>query len=80
MLTVYLTCPFADRAKTRHEFMKRLHLRYKEEGIEMPSPSRTLTTQPDEPLRVVIGDPTGAPAPAGGAQAAVEGREEVPGT
>ena len=55
LLSVYLPCPFADRIEVRHEFMKRVHRRYEEEGIEMPSPSRTLNTQPDEPLRVVLG-------------------------
>jgi hypothetical protein len=59
--------------------MKRLHLRYEEEGIEMPSPSRTLNTQPDEPLRIILSDTQSTLATGVGAQAtvAVEGREEV---
>jgi small-conductance mechanosensitive channel len=78
MLTVYLTCSFADRVQTRHEFMKRLHRRYEEDGIEMPSPSRTLNTQPDEPLRIILGS-TQSTLDLGAsvqATAAVEGGEE----
>lgn len=71
LFTVYLTCPFADRFEVRHAFLKRLHHRYEEEGIEIPRPGRILSTQPDEPLRVVLGDPGSAPAK--------EGRGEVPG-
>ena len=79
LLTVYLTCPFADRVQTRHEVVKRLHRRYEEEGIEMPSPSRTLNTQPDEPLRIILDNAQSALAPGVGTQtmATVEGREEV---
>jgi len=81
LFTVYLTCPVADRFQVRHAFLKRLHLRYQEEGIEIPRPGRILSTQPDEPLRVVLGDPEDAPARAVGVQAtpAKEGNGEVPG-
>lgn len=33
---------FADQYLVKHEFIKRLHKRYKEEGIEIPFPVRTL--------------------------------------
>jgi small-conductance mechanosensitive channel len=33
---------FTDQGPVRHDFIKRLHQRYKEEGIEIPFPIRTL--------------------------------------
>jgi small-conductance mechanosensitive channel len=40
-LTVFLRVnEFLDQHIIRHEFIKRLHKRYQEEGIEIPFPSR----------------------------------------
>ena len=33
---------FLDQRLVKHEFIKRLHKRYREEGIEIPLPSRTV--------------------------------------
>jgi len=33
---------YVDRYLVTHEFIKRLHKRYKEEGIEIPFPIRTV--------------------------------------
>ena len=37
---------FADQYKLKHEFIKSLHVRYREEGIEIPFPIRTVYTKP----------------------------------
>ncbi len=37
----------------RHEFIKRLHQRYNDEGIVIPFPIRTLHTQPGQPVLLV---------------------------
>ena len=34
----------------KHEFIKRLHARYKTEGIEIPFPQRTLSTRGPLPI------------------------------
>ena len=47
---------FADQNLIRHEFVKRLHRRYQEEGIVMPFPIRTLHTLPHKPLAVACRD------------------------
>jgi len=36
---------FADQYKLKHEFIKQLHVRYREEGIEIPFPIRTVYTK-----------------------------------
>lgn len=42
-LTVFLRVnEFFDQRLVKHEFIKRLHKRYREEGIEIPFPSRTV--------------------------------------
>lgn len=47
--TVYLLClDFMDRIPIQHEFIKRLHKRYAEEGIEMPFPTMELHTPKDK--------------------------------
>lgn len=38
---------FVDQYLLKHEFIKRLHRRYHEEGIEIPFPIRTVVMQPD---------------------------------
>jgi small-conductance mechanosensitive channel len=36
---------FSDQYRIKHEFIKRLHRRYREEGIRIPSPVRTVALQ-----------------------------------
>ncbi len=36
---------FSDQYRIKHEFIKRLHRRYREEGIRIPSPARTVAIQ-----------------------------------
>ncbi|MFG3280967.1 mechanosensitive ion channel family protein [Streptomyces sp. NPDC048111] len=46
---------FSDQYRIKHEFIKRLHRRYRAEGISIPAPARTVSLQQDD---------AGAPAPA----------------
>lgn len=49
--TVYLCCQnYVDRNLVQHEFIKQLHKRYAQEGIEMPFPTLELYTSSDEPF------------------------------
>ncbi len=43
---------FVDQYLIKHEFVKRLHARYRTEGIVIPFPIRTLHTEPANPLMV----------------------------
>ncbi|MGW3730114.1 mechanosensitive ion channel family protein, partial [Streptomyces sp. NPDC000851] len=36
---------FSDQFRIKHEFIKRLHRRYREEGIRIPAPTRTVAIQ-----------------------------------
>ncbi|MFF7970298.1 mechanosensitive ion channel domain-containing protein [Streptomyces sp. NPDC007905] len=36
---------FSDQYRVKHEFIKRLHRRYREEGIRIPAPTRTVALQ-----------------------------------
>ncbi|MFJ7152432.1 mechanosensitive ion channel family protein [Streptomyces sp. NPDC100445] len=36
---------FSDQYRIKHEFIKRLHRRYREEGIRVPAPTRTVALQ-----------------------------------
>lgn len=36
---------FSDQYRIKHEFIKRLHLRYRQEGISIPAPARTVALQ-----------------------------------
>ncbi|MFI1761023.1 mechanosensitive ion channel family protein [Streptomyces sp. NPDC020800] len=36
---------FSDQYRIKHEFIKRLHRRYREEGIHIPAPARTVALQ-----------------------------------
>jgi small-conductance mechanosensitive channel len=36
---------FSDQFRIKHEFIKRLHKRYREEGIRIPAPARTVALQ-----------------------------------
>lgn len=38
---------YVDRFRLKHEFIKRLHERYREEGIEIPSATRALRFEPE---------------------------------
>ncbi|NBM19417.1 mechanosensitive ion channel family protein [Streptomyces sp. GC420] len=40
---------FSDQYRIKHEFIKRLHQRYRAEGITVPAPKRTLIVQQSEP-------------------------------
>lgn len=37
---------FSDQYRIKHEFIKRLHRRYRAEGISIPAPTRTVSVQP----------------------------------
>ncbi|MGW4442216.1 mechanosensitive ion channel family protein [Streptomyces sp. NPDC004376] len=41
---------FSDQFRIKHEFIKRLHRRYREEGITIPAPTRTVTLHQSTPL------------------------------
>ncbi|WP_328546365.1 mechanosensitive ion channel family protein [Streptomyces platensis] len=43
---------FSDQYRIKHEFIKRLHQRYRAEGIRIPSPARTVALQ--KPEEIVI--------------------------
>ncbi|MFK4144878.1 mechanosensitive ion channel family protein [Streptomyces sp. NPDC004065] len=45
---------FSDQYRIKHEFIKRLHRRYREEGIRIPAPARTVALQQGQ---VVIPQP-----------------------
>jgi small-conductance mechanosensitive channel len=62
-----------DQFRVRHEFIKRLHRRYREEGIVISYPIRTLNTLPGEPLTMVFDNAPSDSAPAGGTQATATG-------
>ena len=47
---------FVDQFLLKHEFVKRLHARYRQEGINIPFPVRTLSTR--APLPVTVVQPT----------------------
>jgi small-conductance mechanosensitive channel len=36
---------FSDQFRIKHEFIKQLHKRYREEGIRIPAPTRTVALQ-----------------------------------
>ncbi|HWU06881.1 MAG TPA: mechanosensitive ion channel family protein, partial [Streptomyces sp.] len=36
---------FSDQYRIKHEFIKRLHRRYRDEGIRIPAPARTVALQ-----------------------------------
>ncbi|MFE3683517.1 mechanosensitive ion channel family protein [Streptomyces sp. NPDC059095] len=40
---------FSDQYRIKHEFIKRLHRRYRAEGISIPAPARTVSLQQDVP-------------------------------
>ncbi|WP_330329191.1 mechanosensitive ion channel family protein [Streptomyces sp. NBC_00536] len=48
---------FSDQYRIKHEFIKRLHHRFRTEGISIPAPTRTVSLQGDAP------QPPPAPAP-----------------
>ncbi|MEV6955895.1 mechanosensitive ion channel family protein [Streptomyces sp. NPDC051183] len=39
---------FSDQFRIKHEFIKRLHQRYRAEGISIPAPTRTVSLQRDD--------------------------------
>ncbi|MEU8437039.1 mechanosensitive ion channel family protein [Streptomyces sp. NPDC029216] len=42
---------FSDQYRIKHEFIKRLHRRFREEGISIPAPTRTVSFRPEEDPR-----------------------------
>jgi len=44
---------FVDQYLVKHEFVKRLHARFKDEGIVIPFPIRTLSARDPIPVSVV---------------------------
>ncbi|MEV7415673.1 mechanosensitive ion channel family protein [Streptomyces sp. NPDC089919] len=48
---------FSDQYRIKHEFIKRLHQRYRTEGISIPAPTRTISLQQED------AGPTPAPLP-----------------
>ncbi|MGW7195025.1 mechanosensitive ion channel family protein [Streptomyces chryseus] len=48
---------FSDQYRIKHEFIKRLHQRYRAEGIRVPAPKRTVTVQQAEALGESRGEP-----------------------
>ncbi|MFF3686933.1 mechanosensitive ion channel family protein [Streptomyces sp. NPDC002187] len=51
---------FSDQYRIKHEFIKRLHRRYRAEGISIPAPTRSVVMQPAE---LPIPDPRSATEP-----------------
>ncbi|GHB52597.1 mechanosensitive ion channel protein [Streptomyces cirratus] len=41
---------FSDQYRIKHEFIKRLHQRFREEGISIPAPTRTVALQREDAL------------------------------
>ncbi|BDH11329.1 MULTISPECIES: mechanosensitive ion channel family protein [Streptomyces] len=52
---------FSDQYRIKHEFIKRLHQRYRAEGIRIPSPARTVALQ--KPEEIAIPHPRGVADP-----------------
>ncbi|MFF0061279.1 mechanosensitive ion channel family protein [Streptomyces sp. NPDC005279] len=55
---------FSDQYRIKHEFIKRLHRRYRAEGISIPAPTRTIAVQQGElpiPHRRSAEEPMAAP-------------------
>lgn len=48
---------FSDQYRIKHEFIKRLHQRFREEGISIPAPTRTVSFRPEEDPRTVRSAP-----------------------
>ncbi|MEW1638449.1 mechanosensitive ion channel family protein [Streptomyces sp. NPDC093801] len=48
---------FSDQYRIKHEFIKRLHQRFREEGISIPAPTRTVSFRPEEDPRTVLSAP-----------------------
>ncbi|MER5185743.1 mechanosensitive ion channel family protein [Streptomyces sp. NPDC002896] len=51
---------FSDQYRIKHEFIKRLHQRYRAEGISVPAPKRTVTVQQTELPTAAIPQQRGA--------------------
>ncbi|OAR26808.1 mechanosensitive ion channel protein [Streptomyces sp. ERV7] len=51
---------FSDQYRIKHEFIKRLHQRYRAEGISIPAPARTVSLHRDERT---ASSPVSAPVP-----------------
>lgn len=55
---------FSDQYRIKHEFIKQLHQRYRDEGIRVPSPVRTVNVQQGELPPSLIPQQRGTAAPA----------------
>ncbi|MER7507836.1 mechanosensitive ion channel family protein [Streptomyces lavendulae] len=49
---------FSDQYRIKHEFIKRLHQRYRAEGISIPAPARTVSLRQDGPQVAPSGPPS----------------------
>ncbi|MFB8777293.1 mechanosensitive ion channel family protein [Streptomyces broussonetiae] len=55
---------FSDQYRIKHEFIKRLHRRYREEGIRIPAPTRTVALHQDGTLLpAAVDQPLPVPRP-----------------
>ncbi|WP_329521393.1 mechanosensitive ion channel family protein [Spirillospora sp. NBC_01491] len=59
--TILRTGEFGDQFRIKHEFVKRLHRRFREEGLEVPYPRRKVVLDGGQTLVAA----TGGPPPAG---------------
>ncbi|GGS31583.1 mechanosensitive ion channel family protein [Streptomyces griseoviridis] len=62
---------FSDQYRIKHEFIKRLHRRYRDEGIRIPSPARTVALQ--QGAVVLPQQRTTPPGPPAGVRAGTRG-------
>ncbi|WP_438295160.1 mechanosensitive ion channel family protein [Streptomyces sp. HUAS TT7] len=71
---------FSDQYRIKHEFIKRLHRRYRAEGISIPAPTRTVSLQQDlsESASVPVSGSASASASASGSGSAFPHQREAP--
>ena len=69
---------FTDQFLLRHEFIKRLHARYEQEGITIPFPIRTIAPRKGEGIEIVTRDAGGAGAGGAGGATGSQGGPSSP--
>ncbi|MFF1556420.1 mechanosensitive ion channel family protein [Streptomyces sp. NPDC058279] len=62
---------FSDQYRIKHEFIKRLHQRFREEGISIPAPTRTVALQREDAPLSTSAAPTVLPHQRGGGRTTV---------